>query len=95
MKGTILLFLIVSVLFTFVGVAIAEEMSGQVTAVNAEKGTLTLKSEKLEAGFDCEEGSLLKDVKVGDHVTVEYKVKGGKKIVTKITPMKKKTGGGY
>ncbi len=95
MKGTISLLLIVSVLFTFVGVAIAKEMSGQVTAVNAEKGTLTLKSEKLEAGFDCEEGSLLKDVKVGDHVTVEYKEKGGKKIVTKITPMKKKQSGGY
>ncbi len=95
MKGTISLLLIVFVLFTFVGVAIAKEMSGQVTAVNAEKGTLMLKSEKLEAGFDCEEGSLLKGVKVGDHVTVEYREKGGKKIITKITPMKKKSGGGY
>jgi Cu/Ag efflux protein CusF len=96
MKDTISLLLIIAVLFTFVGVAIAKEMSGQVTAVNAEKGTITLKAENLEAGFDCEEGSILKNVKVGDHVTVEYKEKGGKKIVTKITPMKEKpAAGGY
>ncbi|HAM53560.1 MAG TPA: hypothetical protein DCP92_23780 [Nitrospiraceae bacterium] len=95
MRGTVALLSIVSVLFTFVGVAVAKEMSGQVTAVNVEKGTLTVKSEKMEAGFDCETGSLLKNVKAGDYVTVEYKEKNGKKVVTKITPMKKKTSGGY
>jgi hypothetical protein len=96
MKGATLLLLIAFALLTFVGVALAKEMSGEVTGVNVEKGTLKLKGEKLEAGFDCEEGSLIKNVKVGDQVTVEYKEKDGKKIVTKITPKKKKSvAGGY
>lgn len=90
MKQATSLFLIVFVLLTFVGVALAADLSGEVTAVNAEKGTLTLKSGTVEAGFDCETGSLIKDVKVGDQVTVQYKEEGGKKIATKVTPMKKK-----
>ncbi len=90
MKRATSLFLIAFVLLAFVGVAMAAELSGEVTAVNAAKGTLTLKSGTVEAGFDCEEGSLLKDVKVGDHVTVQYKEAGGKKIAAKVTPMKKK-----
>jgi hypothetical protein len=95
MKRAMSLFLIAFVLLTFVGVALAAEMSGEVTAVDAAKGTLTLKSGTVEAGFDCETGSLIKDVKVGDHVTVQYKEEGGKKIATKVTPMKKRTTGGY
>lgn len=90
MKQATSLFLIVFVLLTFVGVALAADLSGEVTAVNAAKGTLTLKSGTVEAGFDCETGSLIKDVKVGDQVTVQYTEKGGKKIATKVTPMKKK-----
>jgi len=90
MRRATSLFLIVFVLLTFVGVALAAELSGEVTAVNAEKGTLTLKSGSVEAGFDCEGVSLIKDVKVGDQVTVQYKEQDGKKIVTKISPMKKK-----
>ena len=84
------LVIIAVVLLAFVGVALAAEMSGTVTAVNAEKNTLTLKSQTMDASYDCEEGSMLKSVKVGDDVTVEYKETGGKKIATKITPMKKK-----
>jgi hypothetical protein len=38
---------------------------------------------------------LIKDVKVGDQVTVQYKEEGGKKIATKVTPMKKRSTGGY
>ena len=72
MKREMSLFLIVFVLLTFVGVAIAAEMSGEVTAVNVAKGTLTLKTGTVEAGFDCEAGSLIKEVKVGDQVTVQY-----------------------
>ncbi len=49
-----------------------------------------MKSGTVEAGFDCETGSLIKDVKVGYHVTVVYKEEGGKKIATKVTPMMKK-----
>jgi hypothetical protein len=90
MKQGTALFLIVFVLLAFVGVAMAAEMSGEVTAVNPVTGALTLKSGAVEAGFDCEGVSLIKNVKVGDQVTVEYKEAGGKKIVTKITPMMKK-----
>jgi hypothetical protein len=89
-KRAMSLFLIVFVLLTFVGVALAAEMSGEVTAVDAAKGTLTLKSGAVDAGFDCETGSLIKDVKVGDHVTVQYKEEGGKKKATSVTQMKKK-----
>jgi hypothetical protein len=90
MKVATSLVLVVFVLFTFVGLALALEMSGEVTAVDAAKGTLSLKSGAVDAGFDCEAGSLIKDVKVGDKVAVEYKEEGGKKKATKVTPMKKK-----
>jgi hypothetical protein len=99
MKALRSLFLISFVLLIVVGVALAveKEMSGEVTAVDVAKGTLTLKSGSVEAGFDCETGSLIKDVKVGDHLTVQYKEEGGKKKATKLwaTPMPKKSTGGY
>jgi len=95
MKRSMSLFLIVIVLLTFVGAALAAEMSGEVIAVDSAKGSLTLKSGTVEVGYDCEVGSLIKDVKVGDQVTVQYKEEGGKKKATQVTPMKKKgnTGG--
>jgi hypothetical protein len=89
MRGAMSLFLIVFVLLAFAGVALAMDMSGEVTAVDAAKGSLTLKSGTVETGFSCE-GSLVKNVKVGDQVTVEYKEEGGKKIATKVSPKKKK-----
>ncbi len=97
MRRATLLFLITFVLLTLVGVALAAQMSGEVTAVDTAKGILTLKSGTLTAAFDCETGSLIKDVKVGDKVAVEYKEEGGKKVATKVTPMmeKKASGGGY
>lgn len=95
MKAATSFLVIVFVLFTFIGIGVAKEMSGEVTPVDTMKGTLTLKSGTVEAPFDCETGSLIKDVKVGDHVTVEYKEAGGKKVATKITPHKKKVSGGY
>jgi len=88
MKAAMSFLMIAFMLATFIGVAVAEEISGEVTAVDTMKGTLTLKSETVDVGFDCEEGSLVKDVKVGDQVTVEYKEEGGKKIATKVTPKK-------
>jgi hypothetical protein len=96
-RGATLFLIIAFVLLTFTGLAMAKEMSGEVTAVNTMKGTLTLKSGTVESGFDCEQGSLIKDVKVGDQVTVEYKEVGGKKMATKVTTMKKKkaASGGY
>ena len=95
MKAAMSFLMIAFVLLTFISAAVAEEMSGKVIAVDTVKGTLTLKSGTVDAGFDCESGSLIKDVKVGDHVTLEYKKAGGKKMVTKVTPMKKKPAGGY
>lgn len=96
-RATIVLF-IGLIVVVFAGLVLAAEMSGEVTAVDAAKGTLTLKSGTVEAGFDCEKGSLIKDVKVGDMVKVEYKEAGGKKIVTEVAPvapMKKRVTGGY
>ncbi len=78
------------ILMAFVGVALAAQMSGEVKVVDAGKGTLTLSSESINVGFDCETGSLISDVKVGDKVTVEYTNQDGKKIVTKVTQQKKK-----
>jgi opacity protein-like surface antigen len=95
MKAAMSFLMIALVLVTFIGVAVAKDMSGEVIAVDAIKGTLTLKSGTVDVGFDCETGSLVKDVKVGDHVTVEYKEVGGKKKATKVTQKKKKAAGGY
>jgi len=60
------------------------EIAGEVTAVNVAKGTLTLKSGTVTSGFDCEAGSLIKDIKVGDQVTVQYNEEGSKKKITKV-----------
>ncbi len=92
MKRAISLVVIVLVVLSFVGVALAAEMSGEVTAVDVAKGSLTLKSGEVATGYDCE-GSLVKDIKVGDYVTIQYKEEGGKKIITTITPMKMKKKG--
>jgi hypothetical protein len=86
-KRTMSLFLIVFVLLTFVGVALAAEMSGVVTAVDVEKSTITLATEKMNVSFDCETGSLLKGIKVGDTVTLKYTEEGGKKLATSVTRM--------
>jgi hypothetical protein len=95
MKAATSFFVIAFVLLTFVGMAVAKDMSGEVIAVDAAKGTLTLKSGTVDVPFDCETGSLIKDVKVGDQVTVKYKEEGGKKIATDVTQKKKKAAGGY
>jgi hypothetical protein len=91
-KGLLILCCAVVVLVAFVGAALAMEMSGTVTSVDTQKGVLTIKNDKIDVGFDCETGSMIKDVKVGDNVTVEYKEAGGKKKATKVSPaaMKKK-----
>ncbi len=93
MKRSVLIFsVILVVLALLAGAAAAAEMTGTVSAVNAQKGMLKVKSEKIEAGFDCETGSILAGIKVGDTVTVEYTEAGGKKKATSVTPvMIKKT----
>lgn len=89
-KKTMVVFLAAFVMLVFVGAALAGEMSGQVKAVDAAKGTLVLKTGSVEADVDCETGSILTGIKVGDQVTVEYKEEKGKKKAIKVTPMKKK-----
>ena len=93
MKTATSYLLIVFVLFTFTGLAVAREMSGEVTAVDAMKGIFTLKSGTVEADFDCERGDLIKDVNVGDYVTVQYREDGVRKKAIRVTPAKMKPAG--
>jgi len=69
----------------------ALEMTGKVTTLDRTKNTITVKGEKLDAGFDCETGTLIKDIKLGDQVVVQYDEAAGKKKATKITPVKANT----
>jgi hypothetical protein len=89
-KRVVILILGAVVLLVVASAAFALEMSGTVSAMDTGKGTMTIKNEKVDVGFDCEIGSLMKDVKVGDNVVVEYKEVDGKKKATKITPMNMK-----
>lgn len=89
MKHAMSVLIIAFVLSAFAGAALAAEMSGEIAAVDAAKGTLTLKSGADAVVFDSEKGSLIKDVRLGDKVTVQYQERGGKKIATKVSPMKK------
>ena len=88
-KRGVILVLVAVILMVVAGAAFAAEMSGTVSSMDAAKGTLTIKNEKVDVGFDCEVGSLMKDVKVGEMVTVQYNEVNGKKKATKITPKKK------
>ena len=51
MKAAMSFLMIAFVLLTFIGVAIAEEMSGEVIAVYTIKGTLTLNEWNSECGL--------------------------------------------
>jgi len=41
----------------------------------------------MNVSFDCETGTLLKGINVGDTVTVQYTEAGGKKLATNVTRM--------
>jgi len=86
-RATTLVLLVAAIVLVFAGTVLAMEMSGVVTAVNVEKSTISLKSEEMAVSFDCETGSLLKGIKVGDTVTVQYSEEGGKKLATSVTRM--------
>ncbi len=90
MRTAVSVLMVMFLVFAVAGAALAAEMSGEVKAVDAAKGMLKLSSGTMETAFDCETGSVVKDVKVGEKVTVEYTEKGGKKMATKVTPMKAK-----
>lgn len=94
MKQALSVFCIVVVLLIFVSAALAEELSGEIAAVDYAKGTLILKSTTGAVGFYGETNALVKEVKVGDKVTVQYNEEGGKKITTKVSLMKKKASAG-
>jgi hypothetical protein len=87
MKKKAIVLILVAAFLTVAGAAYAMDMSGTISAVDAAKNTFTIKGEKMEAAFDCETGTILKDVKVGDKVTVQYNEVGGKKKASKISPM--------
>jgi hypothetical protein len=85
MKKAVSVLMIVLMVVAFAGLAMAAEMSGTVKSVDAAKGMLMLSSGNMDVPVDCETGSMIKDVKVGDKVMVEYTEKGGKKVATKVT----------
>jgi len=85
MKGASLFLLVAAVVLALAGAAAAKELSGVVTAVDVEKSVLTLKTGKMNVSVDCETGSLLKGIKVGDTVTVVYTEEGGRKLATSVT----------
>lgn len=91
MRAIASILLVIAVTVVFAASVFAMEMSGVVTAIDVEKSTITLKTEKMDVSVDCETGSLLKGIKVGDSVTVQYREEGGKKLATRVTriaPMK-------
>ena len=90
MKIGRILVVVALMVFVVAGLAVAAEMSGVVKAVDPVKGDLQLTSGAINVGFDCEKGSLISDVKVGDKVTVVYTEKGGKKYVSEVKKEKKK-----
>lgn len=90
--GSVLLSIVMPLFFS--GVVFAGAMSGEVAAVDYAKGQMILKSATAAVGFDCEEGSLIKEVKVGDKVTVQYNEEGGRHIATKVSLTKKKASAG-
>lgn len=87
MKRYAVILVLVVACLAAAGAVYAAEMSGTVTAMDTAKNTITVKGDKMEAGFDCETGTLMKGVKVGDMVTVEYTEAGKMKKATKISPM--------
>ncbi len=89
MKRAVSSVIVVLFIFSLVGVAIAKQLTGNVTALDAKQGIVTVKKSKIEATFDCD-GSKLKGIKVGDKVIVKYKEEDGKKVVTSIKKKKKK-----
>ncbi|KJR42961.1 secreted protein [Candidatus Magnetoovum chiemensis] len=69
---------VLSVLFVFMalGVSYGASLTGEVEYLNKEKGMFSVRDQKIEVSFDCD-GSMLKDVKDGDAVKVEYSIVDG------------------
>ena len=98
MKRTIVVLLVGFMLLAFSGAVFAKSMGGKVVEMDATKCTFALehgKKGKMTERFNCEDASLIKDIKVGQHVAVEYDVSGDKNMVTKVTPMSPDGLGGW
>jgi Cu/Ag efflux protein CusF len=85
MKKAAVAVMLVAAMLMIGTAAFAAEMSGTVSAVDVEKGMMKLSTGTVDVGFDCEKGSLISNVKVGDQVKVTYEEKGGKKMVSDVT----------
>ncbi len=61
-----------------------KQISGDVSAIDAAAKTITVKGKKAEITITADE-KMLKDVKVGDKVTVKYTEQDGKNVAKSIT----------
>ena len=93
MKTETSFLVIVFMLLTFAGLAAAREMSGEVAVVDTTQAAFTVKNGPVEVKFECEKSDVMKNVKVGDEVTVEYREDGVRKIAITVTPAKMKPAG--
>lgn len=63
--------------FMLAGVSYGASISGVVESIDKEKGMFSVKDQKIEVGFDCN-GSMIKEIRQGDSVKVEYSVDGAR-----------------
>jgi Cu/Ag efflux protein CusF len=60
-----------------------KQVTGEVTAVDAAANSVTVKGKKAEMTISADE-KMLKDIKVGDKVTVKYTEKDGKNVAKSV-----------
>ncbi|MBF0539176.1 MAG: hypothetical protein HQL03_13085 [Nitrospirae bacterium] len=71
------LVLSVMAVFMLLGVSYGASITGVIESIAKDKGTFSVRDQKIEVGFSCD-GSLLKDLSNGDSVKVEYSIESGK-----------------
>jgi hypothetical protein len=72
MRQAAIVLIVGFILLAFAGAVLANETAGTITALDAAKGTVTLKN---GAQFDHVAVSLLEDLKVGDHIRGPLRVR--------------------
>lgn len=77
----------VSLLFAGFAVAMGHVVAGEVTAIDAKAGTVTVKTDKGDVTVAVSAANL-GSLKTGDKVTMETEDKGGKKTATKVEAKK-------
>jgi hypothetical protein len=70
-----------------------QRLKGEITAMDAKAGTVSVKGTSGEKTFTTQDAArdTLEIVKVGEHVRVTYSEKGGKSVATSIMRMKPKS----